>query len=374
MKLQALESAVREDLVRAASEWQRFLFTLDEARRLTLCPTDCGERAAEDQAAVDLEKLPEAARESLARPLAWDPFSFIGPTMALPWIEIDEHKKLSSPQASIFGIYALRVAVRSYNIGLLYFAAAEVLGEPTPLAPGVLLYATAAENVLLVSLALWGRVFLEGKRNDFLVPLYPPGVSKLRPRASNLQRDGITARFSEPKGWTLEQERLGHSGTWRLLEEVGIDELPDHLLALLDYGHMEGRGYLDTRSREDVGRALGNLAKKRNDALYAGMGYDTTALMDMENGESWGAGGLDFTRRAFRSFCRDGLAYAGDRLADLLDCVADVVPVQERKRFVESWDTPPLEWIDKAEVSALETCNSAIPVLDSFGRFQRWRS
>ena len=328
MKLKELEKKVQEDIINAINKFSSFSFTEEETYFLLGVPR----RRSTNKSQQNI------SNGVLSKPLWGDPMLIAGPATDRPWIYINEKGEVTSPQLGIFGVYAFRVIVRRWLIGLHYFIGGEILrlSSVAPLSSMALLYATADEHLLVSSLALWGRVILEAKRYDFLIPWAYHGQIK--------ENKSILAKF-DGNNWALQLLQRSHHAYWSLLQEIDLYEAPTHIQDFLDYAYSSGREPIDWQNSEQVQNALEAAAQLRHDTLYGCYSFDDFAFEEMINIDEDTSAisvGLDTKCKAQRDFALQSLGYIADRAIETLKNAT--LCVDTARELYLSWRDPPFEW------------------------------
>jgi hypothetical protein len=333
MKLKELEKRVQEDILNAINKFSSFCFTEEETYFLLEDPR----RRSTNKSQRNLE-IKNISNGVLSRPLGVNPILLAGPATDRPWIYINPKGKVTSPQLGIFGVYAFRVIVRRWLMGLHYFIGGEILrlSFVAPSSSMALLYATASEHLLVISLALWGKVILEAKRYDFLIPWACHGQIK--------ENQSILADFNG-NNWALRLLQRSHHAYWSLLQEIDLNEAPTHIQDFLHYAYSSGQEPIDWQNFEQVRNALEAAAQLRHDMLYGCYSFDDFAFNETINSDERTSAtgvGLDARCKAQRDFALQSLGYIADRAIETLKNATLCVDIA--RELYLSWRDPPFEW------------------------------
>jgi len=270
---------------------------------------------------------------------AWEPsqeeqalphmFSFLGLPPTPIGVAISKEGCLRSPQAPIFGFYALRNIVRSILLGARPFEAGNLLLSRGFLAAAVASYYTSAFHLLSGLLALNGRVWFDE-------------VAVL----SSVKKENIecaVGRLTRSNSWLIERRSRSHGRKWAELgqaceESKGLvdNRFVDLLSGLVNYGP-----YPFGDEKTVLSDSLRRVAELRHAALYQGFGFDEFAFdLASENGDR-----VVLSQRAtsFRGFVRHLMGVVLDGFETLIARSTASTLVMIRPMLLMSVYAPPFE-------------------------------
>lgn len=194
----------------------------------------------------------------------------------LPWFRKLPNGQFVTPQATIFGYYALRNILRGLFLGGSFLPPGDTLLKNGFLSSSIATYYTASFHLMLAYLSFVGRVVI--------TPVYGPPIIELHEtggRSGHKPIPGdptaICAILTADCRWIFERRPRTHRTYWAELDRVLFQtkSVPECFIEFAQYLTSYGP-YQDEYSNdlETVRNALPYLQDARHEALYQGYGYD----------------------------------------------------------------------------------------------------
>lgn len=242
------------------------------------------------------------------------------PAPITPWFVIDDEGQLASPQAGLFGFYALRNVLRMQLVGVRFFTAGKVLLRQNYLAAAVSMFYSAAFQLLHSYLSLNGRVAIQPVLGRPRVVIEDGAVWGEYGEVSG-QPELLVGVLTRSGRWIFEKARRSHAAQWRQLKALTSFRQPplffiDFFRYLCTY-----REELIVEEEDLVDEGLKRVREGRHDSLYGGRGFDPTAWDLMEDGI--GGGGMNLKAEAYETFVRELLLHSAAETESLTNAIQD---------------------------------------------------